>query len=104
MQSQRYWIKWQFQDAKGQVGIGHYQAHGWKSWHHHMTLVAKAMLFLLEGGFDNIRRIRPPPQATGFHRCSLLQTGTRRCHGCYWLNFQCKCEIVPLVKAMNVTK
>ena len=28
--------------------MGHYQARGWKSWHHHMTLVAMAMLYMLE--------------------------------------------------------
>lgn len=48
MQGQRYWIERQFQDAKGQVGMGHYQARGWKSWHHHMALVAMALLFMLE--------------------------------------------------------
>lgn len=48
MQAQRYWIERQFEDAKGQTGMGHYQARGWKSWHHHMTLVAMAMLYMLE--------------------------------------------------------
>jgi SRSO17 transposase len=48
MQGQRYWIERQFQDAKGQAGMGHYQARGWKSWHHHMAMVALALLFMLE--------------------------------------------------------
>lgn len=48
MQAQRYWIERQFEDAKGQTGMGHYQTRGWKSWHHHMTLVAMAMLYMLE--------------------------------------------------------
>jgi len=48
MQGQRYWIERQFEDGKGQVGMGHYQARGWKSWHHHMAMVAMALLFMLE--------------------------------------------------------
>ena len=48
MQGQRYWIERQFQDGKGQVGMDHYQARGWKSWCHHMAMVTLAMLFMLE--------------------------------------------------------
>ena len=47
MQGQRYWIERSFEDGKSQVGMGHYQARGWKSWHHHMALVMMAMLFML---------------------------------------------------------
>jgi SRSO17 transposase len=43
---QRYWIERVFEDAKGQVGMGDYQARGWVAWHHHMALVMMAMLFL----------------------------------------------------------
>jgi SRSO17 transposase len=45
---QRYWIERAFEDGKGQVGMGDYQARGWVSWHHHMAMVMMAMLFLLE--------------------------------------------------------
>jgi len=48
MQGQRYWIQRGFQDGKSEVGMTHYQARGWKSWQHHMTLVMMAMLFLLK--------------------------------------------------------
>jgi SRSO17 transposase len=48
MQGQRYFIEHSFQDAKGQVGLDHYQTRKWRSWHHHMTLVIMAMLFMLE--------------------------------------------------------
>ena len=47
MQGQRYWIERSFEDGKSQVGMGHYQARGWKSWNHHMALVMMAMLFML---------------------------------------------------------
>jgi hypothetical protein len=48
MQGQRYWVERTFQDGKSQAGLGHYQARGWRSWHHHMGLVMMAMLFMLK--------------------------------------------------------
>ena len=48
MQSQRYWVERSFQDGKGEAGLDHDQARGWFSWHHHMALVAMALLFMLE--------------------------------------------------------
>lgn len=46
-QGQRYWVERWFQDAKMEVGLGDYQARGWRPWHHHASLVMMAMLFLL---------------------------------------------------------
>ena len=48
MQSQRYWIEREFQDAKSQVGMADYQVRGWRAWHHHMAMVALAMLFVAQ--------------------------------------------------------
>lgn len=48
MQAQRYWVERPFQDAKNQCGMGEYQARGWFAWHHHMSMVMMAMLFILE--------------------------------------------------------
>ena len=48
MQGQRYWIERALQQGKQDVGLGNYQVRGWRGWHHHMTLVMMAMLFLLE--------------------------------------------------------
>jgi len=48
MQGQRYWVERSFQDGKSQAGLDHYQARGWRAWHHHMALVMMAMLFMLE--------------------------------------------------------
>jgi SRSO17 transposase len=48
MQGQRYWVERAFQDGKSQAGLDHYQARGWRAWHHHMALVMMAMLFMLE--------------------------------------------------------
>jgi len=35
------------EDAKGEVGMADYEVRGWLGWHHHMTMVLLAMLFLL---------------------------------------------------------
>jgi SRSO17 transposase len=37
-----------FEDAKGQLGMAHYEARSWTSWHHHMSLVALAHLYVVQ--------------------------------------------------------
>jgi len=48
MQGDRYWVERAFEDAKGDCGLADYQALGWRSWHHHVTIVMLAMLFIVE--------------------------------------------------------
>jgi len=48
MQAQRFWIERCFQDGKSELGMAQYEVRGWLGWHHHMTLVCLAMLFLLQ--------------------------------------------------------
>ena len=48
MQGQRCWVERAFEDGKGECGLADYQALGWRSWHHHVTIVMLAMLFILE--------------------------------------------------------
>ena len=48
MQGQRYWVERAFEDAKGECGLADYQALGWRAWHHHVTMVMMAMLFIAE--------------------------------------------------------
>jgi len=48
MQAQRFWVERAFQDAKSHMGLGHYQARKWLSWHRHMALVMMAQQFMLE--------------------------------------------------------
>lgn len=48
MQGQRYFVERSFQDAKESAGMDHYQTRGWLAWHHHMSLIMMAMLFMLE--------------------------------------------------------
>ena len=47
MSCSRYWIERAFEDGKGEVGMADYEVRGWTGWHHHMTMVLLAMLFLL---------------------------------------------------------
>ena len=43
-------VRWRveelFAECKGHLGMRHYEARAWASWHHHMALVAVAHLFL----------------------------------------------------------
>jgi SRSO17 transposase len=48
MQGHRYWVERVFEDAKGECGLADYQALGWQAWHHHVTMVMLAMLFIAE--------------------------------------------------------
>lgn len=47
MQRERFFIERSFEDGKSQMGMADYQVRGWLAWHHHMALVAMAMLFML---------------------------------------------------------
>ena len=47
-----------FRDGKSEVGMADYQTRGWLAWHHHMSLVMLAMLFLLQ------ERMHSPAPAT----------------------------------------
>ena len=35
-----------FEDSKSYLGMGHYEARAWTRWHHHMSLVALAHLYV----------------------------------------------------------
>jgi hypothetical protein len=45
MQGQRYWVERAWQTSQQDVGFGDYPVRGW---HHHLALVMRALLFLLE--------------------------------------------------------
>lgn len=46
-----------FEDAKGQLGMAQYEARSWRSWHHHMSLVALAHLYVVQTRRDLNRQI-----------------------------------------------
>ena len=49
----RFWIERNFQDGKTSVGMGDYQFRGWIGWHHHMSMVKLALLFMLKERVKN---------------------------------------------------
>ena len=49
----RFWIERAFQDGKTSVGMADYQVRGWLGWHHHMTMVMMASLFMLKERLRN---------------------------------------------------
>ena len=42
----RYRVEEYLEEGKGSLGMSHYEARSWTSWHHHMSLVALAHLFV----------------------------------------------------------
>jgi SRSO17 transposase len=42
----RFRVEEFFAEAKGYLGMAHYEARAWSSWHHHMSLVALAHLLV----------------------------------------------------------
>jgi len=48
MQGQRFYIERALEDGKSTCGMADYQVRGWTGWHHHMTMVMLAMLFMLQ--------------------------------------------------------
>ena len=42
----RWRVEEYFEESKGELGMSDYEARGWPSWHHHMSLVALAHLYV----------------------------------------------------------
>lgn len=61
--ARRHWVEHDFQRAKGEVGLDHYEVRSWVGWHHHMTLACLALFFLVleqrRVGGKNLRSDRP---------------------------------------------
>jgi SRSO17 transposase len=47
VRSCRHRIEEVFQQAKGEVGLAHYEVRSWVGWHHHITLALLALWFLI---------------------------------------------------------
>ena len=54
-------VRWRveefLEDAKGQLGMSEYEARSWTSWHHHMSLVALAHLYVTQTRRDLNRTV-----------------------------------------------
>lgn len=67
----RWPIETIFEEAKGEVGMDHYEMRSWLGWHHHMLLVALAHHFLVR---LRIRFQDQAPALTIYHVRLLLAT------------------------------
>lgn len=47
VRSRRHRVERVFQEAKGEVGLAHYEVRSWVGWHHHVTLSLLALWFLI---------------------------------------------------------
>lgn len=43
----RWWIEHSYRQMKGELGLDHFEGRSWAGWHHHVTLVMLADLFLV---------------------------------------------------------
>jgi SRSO17 transposase len=64
-----------FEDAKGKLGMAHYEARSWTSWHHHMSLVALGHLYVVQVRRDLKRKT---PDLTLDMAMRLLQAALPR--------------------------
>ena len=60
----RWSVEEQFQAAKGQVGLDHYQVRTWTGWHRHVTLAMLALAFLMASA---AAAAPPAPSADPWH-------------------------------------
>jgi SRSO17 transposase len=80
VRSSRHRVEEVFEQAKGEVGLAHYEVRSWVGWHHHITLAFLALWFLIlergrmggknpggDGVADasDLHRIAPPTAADG---------------------------------------
>lgn len=65
----RWPIETIFEEAKGEVGLDHYEMRSWLGWHHHMLLVALAQHFLM---YLKIRSQEQAPALTVYQVRLLL--------------------------------
>jgi SRSO17 transposase len=72
-------VRWRveelFEDGKGHLGMAQYEARSWTSWHHHMSLVALAHLFVTQTRRDLNREV---PDLTLDMAVRLLQAALPR--------------------------
>jgi SRSO17 transposase len=71
----RWRVEEYFEDGKGHLGMAQYEARSWTSWHHHMSLVALAHLFVTQTRRDLKRQV---PELTLDMALQLLQASLVR--------------------------
>lgn len=83
-----------FEDAKGQLGMGDYEARSWTSWHHPMSLVALAHLFVTQTKRDLKREV---PDLTLDMAMRLIRSAMTRPH----LSVQDAMDLIDYHRARN---
>jgi SRSO17 transposase len=73
----RFRVEEFFEEAKGALGLADYEARGWSSWHHHMSLVALAHLFVTQTRRDLKAKV---PELTLPMALELLRSVLQRPH------------------------
>jgi SRSO17 transposase len=80
----RYRVEEFFEEGKSYLGMGHYEARAWTSWHHHLSLVGLAHLFVTL----TRQRLKQSPQPDAGHgrapaaeRLAQIAAYRRRRHG-----------------------
>lgn len=68
----RWRIERDYEELKGELGLDHYEGHGWRGFHHHGVLCIAAYAFLAAE-----RARLSPPQALAFLRAPALPRGFR---------------------------
>ncbi len=71
----RFRVEEFFEESKGAFGMADYEARGWASWHHHMSMVALAHLFVTQTRRDLKTEI---PELTLPMALQLLQSALQR--------------------------
>ena len=82
------------EEAKGQLGMAHYEARSWTSWHHHMSLVALAHLYVVQTRRDVNRQV---PDLTLDMAMRLLRAALPRPR----LSLQEAADLVDYYRARN---
>lgn len=66
----RWRIERDYEELKGELGLGHYEGRNWRGFHHHASLCIAAYGFLmlerLTGSKKNSAQLQAPPLPTGF--------------------------------------
>jgi SRSO17 transposase len=73
----RWRVEEVFEDGKGQLGMADYEARSWTSWHHHMSMVALAHLYVVQTRRDLKRKV---PDLTLHMAMRLLRAALPRPH------------------------
>jgi SRSO17 transposase len=90
----RWRVEELFEDGKGNLGMADYESRSWTSWHHHMSLVALAHLYVTQTRRDLKREI---PDLTLDMAIRLLRAALPRPH----LSLEDAAQLVDYYRARN---